>query len=240
MTTGAAIAVDGVRKSFEDGRVPALRDISFAVEPGELVALTGASGSGKSTLLNLIGALDSPDAGTITVDGIDLRSLKSPAAYRAAMVGFVFQSPNLLPTLTTSENVQMPMFGHRPRHERETRAVELLTEVGLGARVTSRPSVLSGGERQRVAIARALANEPRVLLADEPTGALDSTTGAQVLALLQDIRAQYGTTILLVTNDDAVARYADRALRIRDGVIEGGSTALDVTRAGAPRSAPAS
>jgi putative ABC transport system ATP-binding protein len=226
---GASIAVEGVRKSFEAGRVPALQDVSFTVEPGELVALTGASGSGKSTILNLIGALDRPDGGSIVIDGERVDALGSPSAYRANTIGFVFQSHNLIPTLTASENVQMAMFGQRPRREREARALELLAEVGLERRADARPAVLSGGERQRVAIARALANEPRLLLADEPTGALDSATGAQVLALLDELRAQYGMTILLVTNDDDVAAHADRTLRLRDGVI----------RDGAPRSAPA-
>jgi putative ABC transport system ATP-binding protein len=228
---GASVEVKGVRKSFEGGRIPALQDVTFAVEPGELVALTGASGSGKSTILNLIGALDTPDSGSIVVDGADLSRLESPSAYRAATIGFVFQAHNLLPTLNASENVQMAMFGQRPRRQREQRAEELLGEVGLTGRTTSRPSVLSGGERQRVAIARALANEPRLLLADEPTGALDSATGAQVLELLQHLRAQHGMTILLVTNDDGVAAHADRTLRLRDGVVH-----ADATRGGEPRS----
>src|SRR5262249_13060654 len=126
---GAAVTVTGVRKSFEGGRIPALSDVTFTIEPGELVALTGASGSGKSTILNLIGALDAPDAGSITVDGTDLGRLQSPSAYRAETVGFVFQAHNLLPTLTASENVQMAMFGRRPRHEREETAAALLAEV---------------------------------------------------------------------------------------------------------------
>jgi putative ABC transport system ATP-binding protein len=229
VSTGAAIVVDGVHKSFEAGRVAALRGVSFAVEAGELVALTGASGSGKSTLLNLIGALDRPDSGLIAVDGRRLDSLTRPSDYRASTIGFVFQAHNLLPTLTAAENVQVAMFGRRPRREREERAHELLGEVGLGSRADSRPRVLSGGERQRVAIARALANEPRLLLADEPTGALDSVTGQRVLDLLQQLRGQYGMTILLVTNDDDVAAYADRQLRLSDGVI----------RAEAPRSVSA-
>ena len=219
MSAGAAIVVDGVRKSFEGGRIPALREVSFSIEPGELVALTGASGSGKSTLLNLIGALDKPDAGTIVVDGQNLKTLANASEYRAATIGFVFQAHNLLPTLTAAENVQMAMFGHRPRREREVRAQELLGEVGLKGRAEARPNVLSGGERQRVAIARALANEPRLLLADEPTGSLDSETGRQVLDLLEQLRAEHGMTILLVTNDDEVAVHADRRLRLRDGVI---------------------
>ncbi len=199
--------------------MPALRDVSFSVASGELVALTGASGSGKSTLLNLIGALDKPDAGTITVDGQRLDDLDRPSEYRAAMIGFVFQAHNLLPTLTASENVQVAMFGRRTRRDRRAHAEELLAEVGLEERVDARPAVLSGGERQRVAIARALANEPRLLLADEPTGALDSVTGGQVLDLLGRLRTQYGMTILLVTNDESVAVRAERLLRLQDGVI---------------------
>ena len=229
MSVEAAIVVSGVRKSFESGRVTALQDVSFTVEPGELVALTGASGSGKSTLLNLIGALDRADTGSIVVDGRRLEHLEHPDDYRAETVGFVFQAHNLLPTLTASENVQIAMFGRLPAHERKTRAHELLREVGLEGRADARPAVLSGGERQRVAIARALANGPRVLLADEPTGALDSATGAQVLRLLERIRHERGMTILLVTNDDEVAAHADRTLQLRDGVI----------RAGEPRPAPA-
>ena len=144
MTPGAAVVVTGVRKSFEEGRVPALRDISFAVEPGELVALTGASGSGKSTLLNLIGALDRPDAGAIVVDGLRLDELGSPAAYRAETVGFVFQAHNLLPTLTASENVQVPMFGRLPRRERDVKAGSCSAEVGLEHRAEARPAVALG------------------------------------------------------------------------------------------------
>jgi putative ABC transport system ATP-binding protein len=188
--SGCSIAVANVRKSFEAGRVKALRDVSFAIEPGELVALTGASGSGKSTLLNLLGALDVPDAGSIEIDGRPLEEFGSPSVYRAETVGFIFQAHNLLPTLTARENVQIPMFGRRPRRE-----------------------------RQRVAIARALANDPRLLLADEPTGALDSTTGKQVLELLDRLCRQRGTTIVLVTNDEEVAVHATRRLHLSDGVI---------------------
>jgi putative ABC transport system ATP-binding protein len=219
VSAGCAIVVSGVRKSFESGRVQALRDVSFTVDPGELVALTGASGSGKSTLLNLLGALDVPDAGSIEVDGRPLDELGSPSTYRAETVGFIFQAHNLLPTLTAGENVQVPMFGRVPRRERAARARALLREVGLEDRLDARPGVLSGGERQRVAIARALANEPRLLLADEPTGALDSVTGKQVLDLLDRLRLLHGMTIVLVTNDEEVAAHAGRTLRLRDGVI---------------------
>ena len=220
MSDGATVVVDSVRKSFENGRVSALREVSFRVEAGEFVALTGASGSGKSTLLNLIGALDAPDAGTITVGGRPLTGLANAADYRATVVGFVFQSHNLLPTLTASENVQLAMFGRRARRERSDRATRLLEEVGLGPRADARPAVLSGGERQRVAIARAIANEPPLLLADEPTGALDSETGRQVLSLLEQLRDTRGMSILLVTNDADAAAHADRTLRLHDGSID--------------------
>ena len=213
------IDVEHVRKSFEGGRIAALVDVSLHVLAGELVALTGPSGGGKSTLLHLIGALDRPDAGSIVVDGLDVTRLDDPARYRAPTVAFVFQFHNLITTLNAVENVQIPMLGTRPRAERERRARELLVEVGLGDRVRSYPPTLSGGERQRVAIARALANDPRVLLADEPTGALDTGTGTQILELLRRVRDERGTTILMVTNDDAVAGQADRVLQIRDGVL---------------------
>jgi putative ABC transport system ATP-binding protein len=216
---GAEVDVVHVRKSFEGGRIHALEDVSLHLDSGELVALTGPSGGGKSTLLNLIGALDRPDAGRIVVAGHDLTELDDPAGYRARVVAFVFQFHNLITTLNAVENVQIPMLGTRPRAERERRAHELLDEVGLGDRVRSYPPTLSGGERQRVAIARALANDPRLLLADEPTGALDSETGAQIVALLRRVRDEHGTTILMVTNDDAVAAQADRVVQIRDGSL---------------------
>jgi putative ABC transport system ATP-binding protein len=230
---GAEVVVDHVSRSFEDGRITALADVSFCVEQGEYVAVTGPSGCGKSTLLNLIGALDRPDGGEITVAGKPVGEADG-AAYRASVVGFVFQFHNLIPTLTASENVQLPMLGRgATRKERAARAAELLAEVGLSERRSAYPPTLSGGERQRVAIARALANEPLLLLADEPTGALDTSTSMQIVDLLRGVRDQRGTTILLVTNDPDVAGTADRILRIRDGRIE------QVTRAGAPRSASA-
>ena len=227
--SGADVVVRDVRKHFEAGRIRALDGVSLDIGAGEFVALTGPSGGGKSTLLNLIGALDRPDAGEIRVGGDDVTRLDDPARYRADTVGFVFQFHNLIPTLTALENVQVPMFGKRPRAARERRAHVLLAEAGLGERERSYPPTLSGGERQRVAIARALANEPRLLLADEPTGALDSETGAQILDVLRGVRERHGTTVLLVTNDEGVAAQADRVLRLRDG-------ALTATRGAAPRS----
>jgi putative ABC transport system ATP-binding protein len=217
--SGVEVVVDHVRKAFEGGRIRALEDVSLRLGPGEFAALTGPSGSGKSTLLNLLGALDRPDSGTISVDGERLDG-REATEYRAATVGFVFQFHNLIPVLTAAENVQVPMMGRGPtRAERERRAAELLAEVGLAARTRSYPPTLSGGERQRVAIARALANDPRLLLADEPTGALDSETGDQIVSLLQRLRERRGMTILLVTNDRSIAERADRLLELRDGRI---------------------
>ena len=228
MSGGAEVVVERISKSFEDGRIRALDSASLRLEPGEFVALTGPSGSGKSTLLNLIGALDRPDSGSIAVDGVVLDGVEA-AEYRAATVGFVFQFHNLIPTLTALENVQVPMLGRGlARAEREDRARALLREVGLQRRERAFPSTLSGGERQRVALARALANEPALLLADEPTGALDSATGATIVALLERLRAERGMTVLLVTNDDDVAATAGRKLSLLDG---------RVTPDAAPRSA---
>jgi putative ABC transport system ATP-binding protein len=217
--SGAAVEVSDVTKTFEGGRIRALAGVTFRLEAGELVALTGPSGCGKSTLLNLVGALDRPDVGEIVVGGERVTALADPARYRAEVVGFIFQAHNLIPALTATENVQLAMLGRRPRAERVARARALLEEVRLGEREDNYPPTLSGGERQRVAIARALANEPRLLLADEPTGSLDSETGGQILETLRRVRDEHGTTILLVTNDDAVAAQADRILRLRDGVL---------------------
>jgi putative ABC transport system ATP-binding protein len=217
--SGARVVVDRVSKAFDGGRIRALDDVSLELDTGELVSLTGPSGSGKSTLLNLIGALDRPDAGSISVDGVEVDG-RDAAEYRAGTVGFVFQFHNLIPTLTSFENVQVPMLGRGlTRAQRVQRARDLLDEVGLTARAHAFPATLSGGERQRVALARALANEPRLLLADEPTGALDSSTGEQVLALLERIRAERGMTVLLVTNDELVAAHGGRTLRMLDGAL---------------------
>jgi len=204
-----------------DGRIRALSDVSLHLHPGQLVALTGPSGSGKSTLLNLIGALDSPDSGTIAVDGTALRDLDDPARYRRTTVGFVFQLHHLLPDLTAQANVEIPLIAAGvPGAARRDRARELLGEVGLADRAEHLPGQLSGGERQRVALARALANHPRLLLADEPTGALDSNTGERVLALMTELRERLGMTMLLVSYDPAVGRLADRILHMVDGRID--------------------
>ncbi|MER3412082.1 MAG: hypothetical protein C4305_07185, partial [Thermoleophilia bacterium] len=218
---GVEVVVDHVSKSFEQGRITALVDASLKLDPGDFVSLIGPSGCGKSTLLNLIGALDRPDSGMITVGGRDLGQIKDLSDYRAATVGFVFQFPHLIPTLNSVENVQVPMMGRGlPRGQRERKALALLEDCAISHRAKAAPATMSGGERQRVAIARALANDPRLLLADEPTGALDSATGAQIIQLLLRLREQRGMTILLVTNDEEVAAAADRTLRMRDGRIE--------------------
>ncbi len=217
---GAEVVVDHVSKRF--GRVVAVSEASLRLEPGEFVALNGPSGCGKSTLLNMIGSLALPDSGTISVDGQSIASVDSTAAYRRATVGFVFQLHHLLPMLTAGGNVEVPLIGARVgRKERRERARELLAEVGLAERVDHLPSQLSGGERQRVAVARALANRPRLLLADEPTGALDSTSSLRVLDLLAGLRQRYGMTMLVVSYDPEVGRHADRTVRMRDGQIVG-------------------
>jgi ABC-type lipoprotein export system ATPase subunit len=216
---GAEVVVEHVSKSY-DSRIVAVRDVSLRIEPGEFVSLTGPSGCGKSTLLNLIGSLARPDAGDIRVDGMSVPSLESPASYRRSTVGFVFQLHHLLPMLSAGSNVEVPLIGTGlGRRERRERARELLAEVGLAERVDHLPSQLSGGERQRVAVARALANRPQLLLADEPTGALDSSSSLRVLDLLADLRERYGMTLLVVSYDPEVANHADRAVRMEDGRI---------------------
>jgi putative ABC transport system ATP-binding protein len=219
-----AIEVRGLEKSFEEGRIAALTGMDLAVASGELVAIVGPSGCGKSTLLHLIAALDRPDAGEIKVAGHDLSTRKDLNHYRARHVGMVFQLHNLLPTLTALENVQVPMFelGRSPR-ERRRRASELLRLVGLEGREHNRPPELSGGERQRVAIARALANEAPILLADEPTGSLDSEAGRRILDLLEELRRERHLTIVLVTHDAGVAARADRIVHMLDGRLDAGA-----------------
>jgi putative ABC transport system ATP-binding protein len=212
------IEVRRVEKSFEEGRINALRGMDLSVERGEFVAIVGPSGCGKSTLLHLIAALDAPDAGTIRVGDHNLDSGRDLSHYRARHIGMVFQLHNLLPSLTALENVEVPMFElDAGRRERQSRARRLLGLVGLSEREGNRPPELSGGERQRVAIARALANDPPILLADEPTGSLDSEAGESVLDLLEALRRDRGLTIVLVTHDSEVASRADRIVRMRDG-----------------------
>ena len=220
MSDTVAIAIHGVVKTFEAGRLRALDGVELEVLTGECVAIVGPSGCGKSTLLHLIAALDTPDEGSIVVGGHDLATTHKLNHYRARDVGLVFQLDNLLPTLTASENVQVPMFGQGlSGGARRKRADELLAMVGLGDRTRNRPPQLSGGERQRVAIARALANSPPVLLADEPTGRLDSASGRRVLELLDQIRQERGLTLVLVTHDPAVAARSGRIVEMLDGRV---------------------
>ncbi len=216
---GVAIEVERVSKTYA-GRIRALRDVSLRVAPGEAIALTGPSGCGKSTLLNVIAAIERPDSGRVLVDGISVTGLEHPAAYRRDTLGFVFQLHHLLPMLTARANVELPLIAARvPRAERRRRAVELLTEVGLRGRAEERPATLSGGERQRVAVARALVNDPRLLLADEPTGSLDSESGRLVMAVLDRARAQRGMTLVIASHDRLLGDLADRVVRMVDGAI---------------------
>jgi ABC-type lipoprotein export system ATPase subunit len=216
----ALIEVRNLRRSFDYGAVQALRGISFTVEQGEFVSIMGPSGSGKTTLLNILGALDSEFEGAVTIDSVEMRHLAEPERFRSRTIGFVFQSFHLLPALTALENVQMPMFERKWRaSERRTRAAALLGSVGLEHRMDHRPSKLSGGERQRVAIARSLANEPKLLLADEPTGNLDSSDALKILEVLGAIHQQRNMTMIVVTHDCDVAAATNRTLRVRDGQL---------------------
>jgi predicted ABC-type transport system involved in lysophospholipase L1 biosynthesis ATPase subunit len=215
---GAAVVVDRASKSF--GQISALRALSLDVDPGEAVAITGRSGSGKSSLLSLIGGLEQPDEGRVLIDGRAIWKDRRPARARREIVGFVFQRHLLLGALTARANVEVPLIGAGLHHrERSRRALSLLAEVGLADRADHLPAQLSGGERQRVAVARALANEPRLLLADEPTGALDSSTSERVLDLLFGLREELGMTLLVVSYDRAVGARADRTITLSDGQL---------------------
>jgi ABC-type lipoprotein export system ATPase subunit len=215
---GASVAVDAVSKTF--GSVRALRNVSFSVAPGEFLTVSGPSGSGKSTLLSLIGSLDEPTGGQILIDDRPVPSPRHAVEFRRRTVGFVFQDNLLLPYLTAQVNVETALLAVGVgRQQRAERARELLAEVGLAARAQHLPSQLSGGERQRVAIARSLANEPRLLLADEPTGALEAEDSARVLDLLMQTRGRHGMTLIVVTHDAGVTERADRVVRLVDGAI---------------------
>jgi len=215
--SGARVVVDDVSR-VHPGPVVAVANVSLTLEPGEFVALTGPSGSGKTTLLTLIGALDAPTSGSIEVDGMLLDAKADLSRYHREVVGFVFQHHHLLPHLNARTNVELALLGAGVgRRERSTRALELLEEVGLSHRAEAVSSHLSGGERQRVAVARALANDPSLLLADEPTGSLDTVASQRVLALLEAARERRGMTLLVVTYDPLVANRADRMLHLRDG-----------------------
>jgi putative ABC transport system ATP-binding protein len=214
------LRLSAVCRSYDDGAVQALAGISLTIARGEYVAIMGPSGSGKSTLLNLLGALDRPTSGEIYFEGKPLSVMKHLDRFRARTLGFVFQSFYLLPTLTAVENVQIPMFeGPLCRRDRVDRAKALLDLVGLSHRSTHLPSRLSVGERQRVAIARALANEPKLLLADEPTGNLDTAAGKEVLDLFDRLHRDGGLTVVMITHGLDVAGRAGRTISIRDGRV---------------------
>jgi putative ABC transport system ATP-binding protein len=222
-TEFAVRAID-LTRTFEVGEttVDALRGFDLQVSRGQFVALVGPSGSGKSTFLNLVGGLDRPTSGELWVNGEELSASKEKALteHRRRRVGFVFQSFNLLPRLSALENVALPlMFVGASEQERLDRAQELLRQVGLTDRMDHRPTQLSGGEQQRVAIARALVSRPAIILADEPTGNLDSATGAEIMALLRNLNREQGVTLLLVTHDLDAAGFADRIVHLRDGQI---------------------
>jgi lipoprotein-releasing system ATP-binding protein len=207
-------------KLYGDGaEVRALDGVTIHVERGEFISVMGPSGSGKSTLLNMLGALDRPTDGRVLVDGRNLAEVRNLDTFRSRTVGFVFQLHNLIPTLTARENVEVPMVGQLLGRGKRRRAAELLQLVGLSDRMGHLPNQLSGGERQRVAIARALANEPALVLADEPTGDLDSQSGAEVIALMRQLNRELNTTFIVVTHDPAVARQTDRVLIMRDGRV---------------------
>jgi ABC-type lipoprotein export system ATPase subunit len=205
---------------YGDGEeIRALDGVNLKVTHGELVTVMGPSGSGKSTLLNMIGALDKPTSGQVLINGEDLAQIRNKDEFRAKTVGFMFQLHNLIPTLTAKENVEVPMMGHSGRFERRKRSGELLELVGLPDRMNHLPNQLSGGQRQRVAVARSLANRPLLVLADEPTGSLDTAAGQALMRLLQDLNQSQGTTFIVVTHDQSVARQTNRVLVMEDGRI---------------------
>ena len=223
----ALIDLVGVFKSFrlEAREIPILHGIDLAIEEGEFVALMGASGSGKTTCLEIVGAISRPSAGSYRFDGLPVHELGDDALadLRAARMGFVFQTFNLMPRMSAVRNAALPLlYAGVPRARREARAVRLLERLGLGHRLGHRPAQLSGGERQRVAIARALVNEPRVILADEPTGNLDERSGGEILAIFEELHRE-GRTLVVVTHNEVVAARAQRVVRIRDGRIDPGA-----------------
>ncbi len=222
----AKIVVKDLIRVYKTGKseVIALRGLNLNVNDGEIIAIMGPSGCGKTTLLNLIGGLDKPTAGSITVDGQNIVNFQDDelVRFRRENVGFVFQFFNLVPTLTTYENIELPMrLSGKPAPKRKERVEELLSLVNMNERAMHKPDELSGGEQQRVALATALANDPRVILADEPTGELDTKTGREVLALFKTLRDKYNKTEIIVTHDQRISEFADRSLTIIDGLITG-------------------
>lgn len=218
------IEMENITKSYEMGTqiVHALRGVDLEIEEGEFVAIMGPSGSGKSTLMNMLGCLDIPTGGVYRLDGIDVSDLSSDdrSRIRNSRIGFVFQQFNLLPRTTAVKQVALPlMYGGIGRGERLARAKEALESVGLGERIDHKPDELSGGQQQRVAIARALATNPAIILADEPTGALDTQTGEEILGIFKKLNREKGITIIMITHEPEIAEHADRSIWIRDGLI---------------------
>jgi len=219
-TTQWIVETRDLTRIYGDGeQIRALDGVNMKVAPGELLAVMGPSGSGKSTLLNMLGALDKPTRGQVLINGQDLAQIRDKDSFRAHTVGFMFQLHNLIPTLTARENVEVPMVGHYSPRERRKRAEELLAMVGLADRMNHLPGQLSGGQRQRVAVARALANNPPLVLADEPTGSLDTVAGNELMRLLRELNQSQGVTFIVVTHDPAVARQTRRILIMADGKI---------------------
>jgi putative ABC transport system ATP-binding protein len=217
--TSPLLEVRNLCKSYDEGRIEALRGVTLSIDAGEYVAISGPSGSGKSTLLQLLGGLDTPTSGEVLFQDAPLGSAIDLDTYRSRQVGFIFQAFYLLPTLRAIENVQVPMLGVKHnRHNRADRAKSLLCEMGLEHRIHQYPNELSAGERQRVAIARALANDPSILLADEPTGNLDSVNSARIMEILTGIRSKRGMTLIVITHENEIADAAPRHIRIRDGL----------------------
>ena len=223
-----AVEIKDLYKSYEEGRIKALNGVSLTIADGEFVSIIGPSGSGKSTLLNMLGALDVPDSGTLNVEGQDLTTSKKLNEFRAQKIGFIFQLHNLIPNISVAENIEIPMYTQKmSSKDMRAKALKLLDDVGLKDRADILPNKLSGGERQRVAIARALANDPSIILADEPTGSLDSKTSSKILKQLIDLHEDKNVTLIIVTHDMDVARLADRVVEVLDGeIISAGDDSL--------------
>ncbi len=215
------IEIHNLKKSYDNGKIKALNGLDLEVKKGDFLSIMGPSGSGKSTLLNMIGALDVADEGTIKVAGIDLKKNQNLSEFRSKEIGFVFQMHNLIPNLTVLENVEIPMYeSNMSTSQMKDRALELLNSVNLQDKKDQIPTKLSGGERQRVAIARALVNHPSIILADEPTGSLDSKTGDKILKLMRDLHEKENVTLVMVTHEPYVGNMADRIINVLDGKIQ--------------------
>lgn len=218
------ITIKDLNKTYDKGRTHALKDINMDIKKGISISITGPSGSGKSSLLNMIGTLDTPDNGQVIIDGQDTSEIKHINVFRRSKVGFVFQLHNLIPTISARENIEMAMYGTGLSPETmKTRALDLLKMVDMENLAGQKPNILSGGERQRVAVARALANDPPIILADEPTGSLDTKNGELILNLLQHHQREMGATLIIVTHDPKIAQQTDESIEIVDGKIDLGT-----------------